>query len=154
MKENEFKLKGFFIIGLLIIASFSAAFIFFPISSGEFTYEIDNFSSYDDLLLFLKDNYNNYSDWNYYEDGRVFSISKTGAPESTNSNTVDGGSTDYSETNIQVEGVDEPDIVKTDGSYIYVLANSKLYIIKAYIMNIMLIIGGVGHQVLLFISTI
>ena len=146
MKENEFKLKGFFIIGLLIIASFSAAFIFFPISAGEFTYEIDNFSSYDDLLLFLKDNYNNYSDWNYYEDGRVFSISKTGAPESTNSNTVDGGSTDYSETNIQVEGVDEPDIVKTDGSYIYVLANSKLYIIKAYPSNDVRILSEISFS--------
>jgi len=146
MKENEFKLKGFFIIGLLIIASFSAAFIFFPISAGEFTYEIDNFSSYDDLLLFLKDNYNNYSDWNYYEDGRVFSISKTGAPESTNSNTVDGGSTDYSETNIQVEGVDEPDIVKTDGSYIYVIANSKLYIIKAYPSNDIKIVSEISFS--------
>jgi len=98
------------------------------------------------LLLFLKDNYNNYSDWNYYEDGRVFSISKTGAPESTNSNTVDGGSTDYSETNIQVEGVDEPDIVKTDGSYIYVLANSKLYIIKAYPSNDVRILSEISFS--------
>ncbi|UCG95112.1 MAG: beta-propeller domain-containing protein [archaeon] len=39
---------------------------------------------------------------------------------------------DYSETNIQVEGVDEADIVKTDGSYIYVLSGKKLSIIDAY----------------------
>ena len=31
----------------------------------------------------------------------------------------DGGATDYSGTNIQVEGVDEADIVKTDGQFIY-----------------------------------
>lgn len=39
---------------------------------------------------------------------------------------------DYSTTNIQVEGVDEADIVKTDGQYIYTLSGSKLVIIKAW----------------------
>lgn len=39
--------------------------------------------------------------------------------------------TGYSQTNIQVEGVDEADIVKTDGDYIYVLSNSKLSVVKA-----------------------
>ncbi len=39
---------------------------------------------------------------------------------------------DYSETNVQVEGVDEADIVKTDGKYIYVISNNKLHIIEAY----------------------
>ena len=49
---------------------------------------------------------------------------------------------DYSETNVQVEGVDEADIVKTDGKYIYTLTgvsvwfhrneDSKLIIAKAY----------------------
>ncbi len=39
---------------------------------------------------------------------------------------------DYSTTNIQVEGVDEADIIKTDGKYIYLIAKDKLYIAKAY----------------------
>lgn len=39
---------------------------------------------------------------------------------------------DYSGTNIQVEGVDESDIVKTDGSYIYEVTNKCVAIIKAY----------------------
>jgi len=39
---------------------------------------------------------------------------------------------DFSETNIQVEGVDEADIVKTDGDYVYTISEGKLYIIKAY----------------------
>ncbi len=39
---------------------------------------------------------------------------------------------DYSETNIQVKGVDEADIIKTDGDYIYTLAQGKLVIAKAY----------------------
>ena len=40
------------------------------------------------------------------------------------------GATDYSETNVQVKGVDEADIVKTDGSYIYYVAGNQLNILK------------------------
>ena len=39
---------------------------------------------------------------------------------------------EYSTTNIQVEGVDEADIVKTDGEYIYTISNNQLTIAKAY----------------------
>jgi len=39
---------------------------------------------------------------------------------------------EYSTTNIQVIGVDEADIIKTDGEYIYAVANNTVYILKAY----------------------
>ena len=39
---------------------------------------------------------------------------------------------EYSETNIQVAGVDEADIVKTDGKYIYTISSGKLIISRAY----------------------
>jgi len=39
---------------------------------------------------------------------------------------------DYSKTNIQVEGVDEADVVKTDGEYIYAISGQKVIIVKAY----------------------
>ncbi len=42
-----------------------------------------------------------------------------------------GGAPSYSETNVQVEGIDEGDIVKTDGAYIYVLRDYELIIMKA-----------------------
>ena len=42
------------------------------------------------------------------------------------------GAEDYSTTNIQVAGVDEADIVKTDGEYIYTLSGGKLVISRAY----------------------
>jgi len=38
----------------------------------------------------------------------------------------------FSETNVQVEGVDEADLVKTDGQYIYLTRNGKVYIVRAY----------------------
>lgn len=39
-------------------------------------------------------------------------------------------SSDYLDTNTQVTGVDEADIVKTDGKYIYYLSNNNIYISK------------------------
>ncbi|UCD92128.1 MAG: beta-propeller domain-containing protein [Methanobacteriota archaeon] len=44
----------------------------------------------------------------------------------------DSGSRDYSPTNIQVEGVDEPDIVKSDGEYLYLVTEKDVVIMKAY----------------------
>lgn len=38
---------------------------------------------------------------------------------------------EYSTTNVQVAGIDESDIVKTDGKNIYVIANKVLYIVPA-----------------------
>ena len=42
---------------------------------------------------------------------------------------ADGGASGFSETNVQVEGVDEPDIVKTDGKRIVVLAEGDLIVV-------------------------
>ncbi|MEE8354311.1 MAG: beta-propeller domain-containing protein, partial [Candidatus Bathyarchaeia archaeon] len=42
------------------------------------------------------------------------------------------GSTDYSGTNVQVEGVDEADLVKTDGAYIYLVSGETVYIVRAH----------------------
>jgi uncharacterized secreted protein with C-terminal beta-propeller domain len=51
------------------------------------------------------------------------------APETSDKSTQATG--DYSRTNVQVEGVDEADIIKTDGSYIYAVAKKNLFIVKA-----------------------
>ncbi len=61
-------------------------------------------------------------------------ISKLAAPESTASESqmTSEKSEDYSRTNVQVEGVDEADIIKTDGQYVYALVRNDLYIVRAY----------------------
>jgi inhibitor of cysteine peptidase len=60
-------------------------------------------------------------------------MAKTASPGLINQGVDnDGGSDDYSKTNVQVEGVDEADIIKTDGKNIYALVKNDLYIIKAY----------------------
>jgi hypothetical protein len=45
---------------------------------------------------------------------------------------VDLGPSDYSDTNTQVEGVDEADIVKTDGDHIYLVHGNELFVLKSW----------------------
>lgn len=55
-----------------------------------------------------------------------------GAQGQMTEDSEEGASGDYSATNLQVEGVDEGDIVKTDGIYIYILSSeSGIRIVKA-----------------------
>ncbi|MBA3653535.1 MAG: beta-propeller domain-containing protein [Actinobacteria bacterium] len=42
-----------------------------------------------------------------------------------------GGGDDFSTTNVQEAGIDEPDVVKTDGKRIYVLNNDTLFVVDA-----------------------
>jgi inhibitor of cysteine peptidase len=51
------------------------------------------------------------------------------APSKSTTEGLQGAS--YSNTNIQVEGVDEADSVKTDGKYLYVIANNIVYVLNA-----------------------
>ncbi len=52
----------------------------------------------------------------------------TGLPSDAMSD-ADNGETAYSQTNNQVEGVEEADIIQTDGRFLYLVANNRLYVI-------------------------
>lgn len=54
-----------------------------------------------------------------------FDAPAEGAAEKVN------GEADFSETNNQIQGIDEADIVKTDGEYLYVAGNRHIYIVSA-----------------------
>ena len=70
-------------------------------------------------------------------DGRQYGIEMTGAPGAAAEDSADGAGSGemnnagYSRTNLQVEGVDEADIIKTDGRYIYLINNGRLTIVDA-----------------------
>ncbi len=55
----------------------------------------------------------------------------------------DASTGDYSTTNVQVAGVDEADIVKTDGQYIYVVKSGKVGVVKATPVATMEEIGNI-----------
>jgi len=99
---------------------------------------LKRFSSYDELKSFVDATYHGYV--LYYEDS-VFNISAPfslvgAAYDSEHVNYIIdqaiNNSTEYSTTNIQVDGVDEADIVKTDSRFIYVVSGNKVFIIAAY----------------------
>ncbi len=54
------------------------------------------------------------------------------APSPTSAINGIGGELDYSTTNVQVAGVDEGDIIKTDGKYIYAISGQEVIITDAY----------------------
>ncbi len=58
----------------------------------------------------------------------------TGSPSPIPPGTVEKsvGGTEYSTTNVQVENVDEPDYLKNDAKYVYIVSRNTLSIIDAY----------------------
>jgi uncharacterized secreted protein with C-terminal beta-propeller domain len=58
-----------------------------------------------------------------------------------------GGEVQYSTTNVQVGGIDEPDFLKNDNKYAYILSQDKLSIIDAYPGETAKIISKVGLDV-------
>jgi len=61
---------------------------------------------------------------------------------------------EYSRTNVQVKDVDEADIVKTDGTFIYVVSGNALHIVRAYpadSANIVSTTGFSGNPVSLYL---
>lgn len=105
--------------------------IFTPDTLPE-TSSMKTFTSYDELKNFLAANTQDGS--TYYGGGPLDSQFFRSAPEALDSpapaatgESGDYSINSYSTTNIQVEGVDEADIVKTDGKYIYVATNNVYY---------------------------
>lgn len=157
MKNEKIKILGISVAGIIIILCFMQALNIQPSALGNLndntvpikinqfpgfdesnslSSDIMTFDSYQELTDFLtrKDTLNQ----NYYTNDKTritFDVtlaeSDMAAPIAIKESAGGSGSVDFSETNIQVEGVDEPDIVKTDGVFLYVVANNKVYIIKA-----------------------
>ncbi|MCX6691725.1 MAG: beta-propeller domain-containing protein [Methanoregula sp.] len=104
--------------------------------------EIKKFSSPDEIRQYIQENTQKAQESGYgVTDGSVrFAEGTVAAPmmatEGAAKSSADvagiSGSTGYSTTNVQVAGVDEPDFVKNDGRYIYIISGSRLVIVDAY----------------------
>ena len=97
------------------------------------TKQIKKFNNYDELKTFLEENNNTNSQGGFGLRASAELSMATGAssPTASTDSAVSSPSLDYSTTNNQVAGVDEADIIKTDGNYIYALVKNDLKIIKA-----------------------
>lgn len=97
--------------------------------------EFKTFSDVNELKSFLAE-----QSLNSQSDGNTAYFSKSGAMRTTTvsmdaaapmaeSVSSGSGATDYSQTNVQVKGVDEADFVKNDNRYIYLISNNNIVII-------------------------
>ncbi len=101
---------------------------------------LKKFSSAAELMAFLKESsqesFGGYGRGIYsMTDDSMMAVEKSAAPQAAPSSgavSERAGASDYSTTNIQVAGVDEADIVKNDGKYIYTVTQNKLIIVEAY----------------------
>ncbi len=103
-----------------------AAFVISPYISSVFGSIFNNFSSSIDIDT----NYKSSSSGDYSIESSDIMTDSTTLDSATDS-FQEETSTDYSTTNLQVENVDEADIVKTDGEYVYSLSNDTVYITYA-----------------------
>jgi len=122
-----------FLVTLLVISSVPLyLYLTSPRSSSQVT--LNKFSSYEELITFLETASSLPN--NYWVRGGETMLEGSDATIAVPSAPVEPApqptSPDYSKTNIQVEGVDEADIVKTDGEYIYIVSGGNITIVKAY----------------------
>lgn len=96
---------------------------------------LPTFSSAEALKDFLKANSRTQGAFSLYGPYDVNTLTKSlGLPAAQFYSAQEGSAqtNQHSNTNIQVAGVDEADIVKTDGQYIYVVSGNVISILEAY----------------------
>jgi inhibitor of cysteine peptidase len=140
MEKKTTQITGILIVSMLTCASLVAIITLSPLDKGTYTYKLNSFANYNDLLTFLHKRFDSsVNQGRTYGGGPMLEFSKSeqaptanGAADATvTSHSGEETLPSFSTTNVQVTGVDEPDIVKTDGKYLYVVANQKVYILKA-----------------------
>lgn len=105
--------------------------------------DIKKFSSTDEIRQYIKENAAQVQDTYYGADDASLrnagvalsvpsAVAQGAAKSSAEFSGISSAATDYSTTNVQVAGVDEPDFVKNDGRYIYIISGSSLVIVDAY----------------------
>ncbi len=141
MSHRKLTLIALTSIGLILAAVIACGCMSatVPVPAGE----IKKFSSADEIRDYIR-NSTHLAQTSYYRsDGVIAPVpapvsvgqesSAKGVSSSDSFNSAGGlGTTGYSQTNVQVAGVDEPDFVKNDAKYIYLISGSTLTIVDAY----------------------
>ena len=130
------KIVFFIVLVTTIVGTFAA----FYIAEEDHYYSsispLKKFSSYEELKSFVEGSSQAYPDY-YWSFPLPRLPSATFTERIISAYTLSGNGAkssvpDYSTTNIQVAGVDEADVLKTDGEYIYVVSNKSVVILRAY----------------------
>jgi uncharacterized secreted protein with C-terminal beta-propeller domain len=112
---------------------------------------IRRFESYQQLKQFLKSHQADA----YWADILLDGSIRGGFSLTLESTALSPADIHYSTTNVQVEGVDEADIVKTDGKFIYTISEGKVLLIDAYPSDSMALLSTIsleGHPSGMFVA--
>ncbi|WGM89192.1 MAG: beta-propeller domain-containing protein [Candidatus Bathyarchaeum tardum] len=130
---NDKKVFTALFIAIILVVASIPVYVYLNNPETSNPIKLNTFSSYEELKTFLE-NTSNYGEYWLRSGSKTLGLesfsSDATAPEPAVP--VEPTAADYSETNVQVEGVDEADIVKTDGEYIYVVSDTNLTIVKAF----------------------
>ncbi len=121
-------MKKLILLGIIAAVALAGIYYFFP-QQQTADNQPKKFSSVEELNAFI-----NASSQQMYGGATAGEAMRTTTEQQSaqKESIPSAGSSGYSRTNIQVEGVDEADIVKTDGKYIYAVSGSKVIILDAY----------------------
>ncbi|MGV8141720.1 MAG: beta-propeller domain-containing protein [Candidatus Woesearchaeota archaeon] len=136
---NKNIIIGLLIIGVLGLTACSTPGPVTPETFDELnaSQDLKKFGTVEELRSFLAEQSLSDGDTDAYYGRSLNKMTTTGAmptamaESAVASDSVGGGASDYSQTNVQVEGVDEADFVKNDNRYIYLISNNKIVIIDA-----------------------
>jgi len=124
---------------LILIAVIASGCMSTPVTTVPVSSELKKFNSTAEIEQYLKDSVATDQQNGYYRTMVPTMGTGMNVPQSSNEKAGIGipapalpGAVGYSQTNIQVAGVDEPDIIKNDNRYIYTISGSTLAIIDAY----------------------
>jgi uncharacterized secreted protein with C-terminal beta-propeller domain len=139
-KLKSFALIAFIVGGALGSILWNMGGVYVPNSNLSQSFgNLKRFTSYEELKDYLTDYGQQGIRYGYDSRGLRFpfiildmAASSDGTVALSGSGEQNKGGTDYSGTNIQVEGVDEADVVKTDGEFIYYARGNQVIILKAY----------------------
>src|SRR3989338_3062432 len=139
--------KAFYYTGIVVVAALVVLGTL-PRGSQTETDSLKKFASYDELKSFIETRSEDYAAYRSLGGADMIATRESmalGAPQATMADSSDSSkSSDYSSTNIQVEGVDEADIIKNDGKYIYTVSGNKVVIIDAYPAGDMKIVSEIN----------
>ncbi|MEM2941254.1 MAG: beta-propeller domain-containing protein [Thermoproteota archaeon] len=156
MKENGSmgRIVMVFLSLSLIASVFLAAFI---VNSKGNVSRLRSFNSYEEIESFVKTKIGEEylrKCWFYFMPDAQFDLAKPSLAMLKGTPSAMLG--EYSTTNIQVYGVDEADIIKTDGRYLYTVSENSVSIVEAYPPENMKIVSRIevsGYLIGLFINT-
>jgi len=104
-------------------------------------YEINDFIPEFDVGIKSTTSRNDFVINESFSGSMQFADTVTPAPD------VSQSASDYSSTNTQVQGVDEADVLKNDGKYIYTISDDKVVIVDAFPANTMQKVSEISFEV-------